>query len=669
MKFVHICVFFFSFHHLAAISSDSIPEVRIEEVVLSAVRNGNTALGFTSDTITSMDLFQPSIKTLINRQHGISAWNGENFAQDIRISIRGFGARSAFGIRGVRMLMDGIPLTTPDGTTQPDELSIFDIGSLEIVRSAMSARLGNAAGGVIALKSPEYFNGWVGRLGVNSLGSLLAGVQHGIVNETYRGFTSFSHNAFRGKREYAASANTSLYHKSSIFLNDKWHIGILGGLYDSPIGNDPGALTRKEFDENPYQANARNRSFLSGEAVRGGMAAIQSIYAWKPDVLWTMNAYYRKRDFEARLPFVAGGWVQLDRDFMGLTNAVDIGRNEAFYFSAGNTVEFQNDRRRLSENQNGLQGRLSADQFERVLNVAFFQQARYNFSSVTIQQMLRWDNNIFNLDDKFTADGIQVGRRSINGLNASLGFSWDLATQWQIFSNISSHFETPTLNELTNNPGGSTGFNTELDPEKSWQGEVGFRYQSEKWGDLSLQVFGAKITDQIQGYELPETPGRQYYRNAVSTDRTGLEASYSVQINPSIQVFTNYVWSHFEYSGYKDNSGNDFGGNRQPLIPVHKLNAGYLQNLSDFLYVHILWNYTSGMFLDDANTSYSDAMQEVQLSLATGTKFSNTWRFGIMVNNALNTLKYSNFRVNAAGGRYFEAASPFHIGANMTVYL
>lgn len=669
MKFVHIFVFFFCFHHLAAFSSDSIPEVQFEEVVLSAVRNGNTALGFTSDTITNIDLFQPAIKTLINRQPGISAWNGENFAQDIRISIRGFGARSAFGIRGIRMLMDGIPLTAPDGTTQPDELSIFDIGSLEIVRSAMSARLGNAAGGVIALKSPEYFNGWVGRAAVNSFGSLMAGVQHGIVKNTYRGFTSFSHNAFRGKRAYATSANTSLYHKSSIFLNDKWHIGILGGLYDSPIGNDPGALTRKEFDENPYQANARNRLFLAGESVRGGMAAIQSTYAWRPDVLWIMNAYYRKRDFEARLPFVAGGWVQLDRDFMGLTNAVDIGRNAAFYFSAGNTVEFQNDRRRLSKNQNGLQSRLSADQFERVLNVAFFQQARYNIRSVTIQQMLRWDNNIFNLSDQFTADGIQNGRRVMNGLNASVGLSWDLAAQWQIFSNVSSHFETPTLNELTNNPGGSVGFNPELDPEKSWQGEAGFRFQSKKWGDLSLQVFTARITDQIQGYELPETPGRQYYRNAVSTARTGLEASYSVQINPSMQVFTNYAWSRFVYTGYKDNSGNDFGGNRQPLIPVHKLNAGYVQNFSNLLYVHILWNYTSGMFLDDANISNSDALQEVQLSLATGSEFSTTWRFGILVNNAINTLKYSNFRVNAAGGRYFEAASPFHIGVNMTVYL
>lgn len=669
MKFFFISVFFFCFHHLAVASSDSIPEVQIEEVVLSAVRNGNTALGFRSDTLMDIDLFQPAIKTLINRQPGISAWNGENFAQDIRISIRGFGARSAFGIRGIRMLMDGIPLTAPDGTTQPDELSIFDIGSLEIVRSAMSARLGNAAGGVVALKSPEYFNGWVGRASVTSFGSLMAGAQYGIANNKYRGFTSFSHNAFKGKRVYAASASTSVYHKSSIFLNDKWHVGILGGLYDSPIGNDPGALTKKEFDENPYQANARNRSFLAGESVRGGMAAVQSTYAWTPDVLWTMNAYYRKRDFEARLPFVAGGWVQLDRDFTGITNAVDMGRNAAFYFSAGNTVEFQNDRRRLSENQNGLQGRLSADQFERVLNVAFFQQARYNIKNVTIQQMLRWDNNIFTLSDQFASNGIQDGRRRMNGLNASLGFSWDLATKWQVFSNISSHFETPTLNELTNNPGGSTGFNAALDPEKSWQGETGFRYQDEKWGDLSLQVFALKITDQIQGYELPETPGRQYYRNAVSTTRYGLEAAYSVQINPSIQFFTNYAWSRFQYSDYLDNSGIDFGGNSQPLIPVHKLNAGYIQNFSDLVNVHILWNYTSGMFLDDANISYSDALQEVQLSLATGTKFSTTWRFGIMVNNALNTLKYSNFRVNAAGGRYFEAASPFHMGINLTVYL
>jgi hypothetical protein len=87
------------------------------------------------------------------------------------------------------------------------------------------------------------------------------------------------------------------------------------------------------------------------------------------------------------------------------------------------------------------------------------------------------------------------------------------------------------------------------------------------------------------------------------------------------------------------------------------------------LYVHILWNYTSGMFLDDANISTSDMMQEVQLSLTTGSKFSNILRCGILINNALNTAKYSNFRVNAAGGRYFEAASPFHIGANMTVYL
>jgi len=669
MKWILTLHFFLCGLYLEAKSLDSIPEVRLEEVVFSAVRNGNTAVGFGSDTLMNVDLFQPALKTLINRQPGISAWNGENFAQDIRISIRGFGARSAFGIRGVRMLMDGVPLTAPDGTTLPDELSIFDIGSLEIVRSAMAARLGNAAGGVIALKSPEYFNGWIGRTAVNTFGSLQAGVQYGVNKERYRAFSSFSHNAFRAKRAYASSVHTSAYHKSSYFVNDRWHLLLIGGLYDSPVGNDPGALTQIEFDESPYRANPRNEQFFAGESVRGGMVALQSSYEWQTNVVWTLNAYYRKRDFEARLPFLSGGWVQLDRDFVGLTNSVDIRRFSSFHLSAGNTVEFQNDRRQLSENRNGLQGKMSADQFERVLNVSFFQLARYTMKRLTVQQMLRWDANTFSLADQFSFDGIQDGRKTMNGLSASLGLSYKLKESYELFTNFSSHFETPTLNELTNNPGGESGFNPELEPEKSWQGELGFRVRNDSWGNFSIQVFTVKINDQIQGYELPDTPGRQYYRNAIGTSRAGLEAEYKVDLSSSIHVFTNYTWSRFVFDEYRDNSGNDYDGNIQPLIPKHKVNFGFAQNFYDKAHLTILWNFTSAVFLEDANRVKTNAIQEVQLSLSTGFKFSKTWRLGILINNMLNTAQYSNFRANAAGGRYFEAASPIHAGFNLSVRL
>lgn len=138
-------------------SSDSTIKVQMEEILLSDIRSdGQLPWSYTKQKATEIDKFQNNVRNLMDRQAGIQSFNGENFAQDVRIAIRGYGSRSAFGIRGIRIYQDGLPLTSPDGTSQLDEISIFDVESVDIVRSGIAARLGNAGGGALSLRLNSF---------------------------------------------------------------------------------------------------------------------------------------------------------------------------------------------------------------------------------------------------------------------------------------------------------------------------------------------------------------------------------------------------------------------------------------------------------------------------------------------------------------------------------
>lgn len=642
--------------------ADTLITGTLDEVLLSDMRPVKyLPWTYRKDSLSFGDTYQNSVRNLMDRLPGTQSFNGENFAQDVRIAIRGYGSRSAFGIRGIRIFQDGIPLTSPDGTSQLDELSIYDISELDVVRSGLAARLGNAGGGAISMKSSAFKKGLTINSRYNTLGSFDAGFKYGISRGKIENLLSVHHHSFKSKRAYAEAQNTTLYNKTRFTVNNHWQMDFINSLYYSPEGNDPGALNANEFLNDKYQANARNVMFKAGESVSGLLSAVKSIYTPSENITWITTMFYRKRVFTGRLPFDAGGWVDLDRDFLGINNAWEYRGFKNSIFTLGQSLESQDDKRQLYRNLNGTKGSSTADQNESVFNLALYQQWQLNISGFSFHQLLRFDHNVYRLVDHFLSDGNQDGQKKYNRLNGALGIGYHFSKNALCYANMSTSFEMPALNELSNNPTSTGGFNTSLNPESSLQTELGIKVSPSQSWESSIAIFFISISDQIQGYELASTPGRTYYRNAAAGSRSGMELAASWKPTKWLKTDISYTYSNFKYTTFLTANG-DFSGNRQPLIPVHKCNINMMVILRDIANIQMLAGYNSSMWLDDANITESKSYGEINTVLTSGSRLSKTITLGVQGNNLINLMKYSNFRTNAAAQRYFEAASPMHFG-------
>lgn len=638
---------------------DSSMTATLEEVILTGRRPWvYRPVSAQTDTLGNLETYQPGLRNAFLQIPGVIAFNGENFAQDMRLSIRGFGSRAAFGIRGVRVWMDGIPLTSPDGTTQLDELSLWDVQTTSFLRSGTSARYGNAAGGGLMFTTPASFRGAQLRAAWSPLGAWSAGARVGYSSGNAHHLTSVNHHYFEGRREFAESRNMTLYHKTRFWLTPNWQFMCLAGAYHSPLGRDPGALTASEFATDPFQANARNLQYQAGEAVSGGMAAVNSRYAVTKKLTWVSAIYYRKRMFEARLPFLNGGWVQLDRDFAGWQNTLELAIHPGWNLSGGTSMEWQQDHRRLSQNKEGVKGALSADQYERLLNAGIWLQNELTLGRFKLQQLARADLNRFRLTDQFPEDGIQQGKKQLRTAGFSVTAETVLPASIRAFTGVSTGFETPTLQELTNNPESGSGLNASLQAEKYWQVEAGLKKHSDNGFSWSASVFYIRLRDAITGYELPQTPGRTYFRNASRADRLGGEGSITYAWNAHTLLEASYTISRFRWLDFPVGSIN-YAGNSQSLIPVHRAALRAQCHITKFAEASMQWLWQSAMFADDANQVTIPTSFECHAQLSTTDALFASFRLGISGSNILGTAPYSNIRANAAAMRYYEAATPW----------
>lgn len=661
-------LFIILFIHLSieclAFEQDSTVFGTFNEVTLIAPRINRQLLWTgTRDTMRLIDVFQNNLRAALDSRTGIQSFNGENFAQDLRISIRGYGSRSAFGVRGIRVYLDDVPLTSPDGTSQMDEVSIFDVSSVETVRSGLAARLGNAGGGAISFGTSNFgsFQSPLQvKTRVNSFGSYDFGAKIVTGKEKISNMLSINHHSFNSRRTYSEARTTSIYNKTKFDISDRFKMTLIAGYYFSPEGNDPGALTQIQFDENRWSPNTRNVLFLAGESVRGHHVALKSNLKLSGKTNLTSLVFYRKRNFEGNLPTENGGIVHLNRDFVGTTNTIDFGPSKNVQLLIGHSIEFQEDLRTLFRNNMGTKAEMQANQLESVFNNAIFQQFQWSFGRFNVHQLLRYDNNGYKLNDLFGQDGFQNGKRNFNSLNGGVGLGYQLKNNTAIFTNVSTSYEMPTLNELTNNPTGLTDFNPALNPENSLHLEVGARsseYLKIKW---AISYFHINLRNQIQGYESTSFPGKVFYRNAAKSVRNGVEAEITTKLFQRLDVGVNYTFSHFVFSDYTVN-GVDLSGNFQPIIPAHKCNLSLGSNIAAIANIHFNVTYNAPMWLDDANLTKTKDYFDMNLMFSTTEILVKKTIIGVQVNNIFNTLQYSNFRANAIGNRYFEAASPMHL--------
>lgn len=603
---------------------------------------------------------QLGLDEALARVPGVYFQNRYNFAQDLRIAIRGFGARANFGVRGIKILIDDIPETLADGQSQVDSIDIGSVGQVEVLRGPASALYGNAAGGVINIQSEDgavqpYAEGRIafGDFDFRKQQLKTAGTA-GRLNY----LLSISDLEMAGYRDHSDARNTQFNSRFKFAITDRSELALALSATDQPLSNDPGGLTRAEARENPRAASARNVEFDAGEALDQQKLGASFKHTLANGAVLSARSYYLNRNFRNRLPFADGGTVQLDRVFAG--GGLSYGRS--FQLGAyqhrligGVDYDRQDDDRQRYDNLAGAQGPLVFDQNERATSTGVYLQDELRFSeAMAVTVGLRYDVVDFAVSDSFLADGDDSGSRSIDDVNPSIGFVYEFNEQHSLYGSFATAFETPTFTEFAN-PDGSGGFNPELAPQSSSSIELGLRGSLSELSHYEFVVFDIEVDDELVPFEVATNPGRNYFENAGKSSRQGAELALGVEPLSGLRLSLAYTWSDFTFDTFVDDAGNDFSGNQIPGIPKSFAHADIAYAHDSGFMIALDAMYSAAMFADNANTTSVDGATVANLRAA----FS--WQNGpleiepfVGVNNLTDTEYTANTRINAFGGRYFE---------------
>ena len=598
---------------------------------------------------------------------GVFFQNQFNFTQDLRIAIRGFGARSPFGVRGIQMRVDGIPQTLPDGQTQLDSIDPSLIERMDIVRGPSAALYGNASGGLIDITTreapPEKFvvmpRQVFGEYGYLK-SELFTGGRHGNFAYSLYG----SHTQQQGWRNHSAMQNTFSQAKLNFQTSEKSDLMLVFREFYSPLSKDPGALTLAETQTNSRQASARNVQYNAGEEIRQeemGMRFRQRPVAGKE---FSVTAHWLQRDFQSRQPFFDGGQVQFDRQVGGVMMQF-VNDHELFNrpnrFLVGVDCGIQNDNRQRFNNHFGVRGALNLSQIERVQSTGSFVRNEWRIAD-KLDFVIggRWDWLQYQVKDHFKADGNQSGARTVSQGSGSAGLVYHLTDRQQLYAHVASVFEAPTTTELLNNPAGKGGFNPNLNAQTSLSNELGFRGNTAGF-QYDTAVFFIRTWDEIVPFELASSPGRAFFRNAGQSRRLGVETRLATPEWKGLRGEISYTFSDFAFEKYVINDVN-LKGNVFPGIPEHRWEGlvRYSHPYGFFGQLHV--HRVGGFYVNDVNTATNPAYTLGQLLAGWEVKrngIEGSVFFG--VNNLFDAQYNANTRINAALGRYYEPGPPLNL--------
>jgi iron complex outermembrane receptor protein len=479
---------------------------------------------------------------------------------------------------------------------------------------------------------------------------------------------SLSHLDYDGYRRHAATENVLFNSRFGYAIDETSDLGLTLGVVHAPRADDPGALTAEEVEDDRRQAAPRNLRFDAGESVDQQQFGLRYRKRFGERHAVEAANYYVWRQFDNRLPFTDGGSVDLNRFFAGgglryvYTQPVFAHDNRLLF---GFEINAQRDARRRYQNDDGNRGSLVFDQDEDVTGYGVYLQDEFQLlPDLELTVGVRYDRVVFDVDDDFGSD--DGGRLHFGEWSPSAGLVFSPHPAINLFANVSTGFETPTTNELAN-PDGSGGFNEDLEAQTSLGAELGV--QGILPGRLRYQVVGfyIDVDDELVPFEVPSMPGRDFYENAGSSKRSGIEAALAVQPCEGLTASLAYTFSHFEFERFRTAAG-DFDGNRIPGVPRHQVWA-------ELAYAHPLglyaaWEvaYASDLYADNANSVTSDAFVVSNLRVGWVGRIGR-WELGpfLGLDNLFDEKYADNVRLNAAMGRHFEPAPGFDVHGGLSV--
>ena len=603
----------------------------------------------------------------LNRVPGVFSQNRYNFARDLRLAIRGFGARANFGIRGVKIYADGIPATMADGQSGVDDIDLGSIARMEVTRGPASSLYGASSGGVINLFTEDAPEQPFVETRV-SLGAydhqnyqLKAGGRADKLNY----LLSATHLSYDGYRDNARAEASQLNSKFRYDFDATSDLTVVLNLVNSPTAQDPGAVTLNDLSTDRRQAQPRNLSSNSGEALdqqKVGFVYNRSI--GKRHSISVRN-YYLWRDFEAFLPigshirFVPDdGVVEFDRFFWGggvqyAFSDLLFGKPNALIL--GVDAEIQEDDRQRFVNDAGVRGALTFDQREQAEAVGVFLRNEFSpADNVTLIVGLRYDRVELAVRDRFLANADQSGRIEFDELSPTAGVVLELNPNASVYATYATAFETPTFTELAvpaRNLDVSLGGFNNVNAQDAESFEVGLR--GSFFGQrlyLDIAAFTMEVDDEITS--VSNIGNRSFFENA-DTQRNGVEAYATLELAAGLRLSAAYTYSDFQFDRFDSNI--EFDGNSLPGLPDHQLFAELEYQHPSGVYVVADVLHVDELYGNNANSVRSDSYTVANLRAGAALRFGS-WQVEpfVGVNNLFSESYMSDVRINGFGGRLFE---------------
>lgn len=611
---------------------------------------------------------------------GVQIQNRFNFAVGERLSIRGFGPRAQFGIRGVRALVDGIPATLPDGQSTLDHLDLSSLDRVEVLRGPNATLYGNAAGGVLHFRSLDpvdqgtsaRFGTTVGSHGLVTLDGSASG-SNGRVG--YRmGFNHLEYDGFR--RDPVADDGTTYGQATRTVVNGTVGVPVGSGLLRFVVNGadldaeNPGSLPVASLADEDRPAWTGNVNGRTSKQVRQGQIGASWSQGETPSGASTeVAAWAVRRELVNPIP---GTIVGVDRNAGGAR--VLVGRPVGLGFGtltwgSGAEVELQSDDRENWANVSGEREDLRLSQMEDVLGTGVFGQLRLDLAAgVSLHAGLRWDRIRFEAEDRYLEGGDpdDSGSRTMSAVSPSGGIVVTAAPGVELFGSVARSFESPTTTELANRPTGAGGFNPDLDPMKGTAFEGGVRARTSRWS-FEGALFRTDLEGELIPFEVPTDPGRQYFRNAGASHHTGWEVTAEGRPVDPLRVRAAYTRVDARFDEYVTESA-DYSGNQVPGLAPYRVDALASYTLgAGFIEVRGL--YQDAVPVNDQGTASAEPYFVADVRAGLTEVGSGAARLSpyFAVSNVLDRRYTGSVAVNAFGGRFFEPGPGRNFRVGMAV--
>lgn len=475
---------------------------------------------------------QVNLSESLSRVPGLTILNRQNYAQDLQLSIRGFGARSAFGIRGIRLLIDGIPATTPDGQGQGSSVALTSTDRIEVMRGPLAQLYGNSAGGVIqaftreAPERPEFgVQYYGGSWGMHRTDWQYAGRTGsvGLVAD----YSTFDANGFR---DNSKTERRQFNGKLSWGAGERTRVNVVFNQFDMPLAQDPAGLTATQLAQDATQAGSNTVARRVRKIVSQNQVGTALTHALDDNRSLSARLYYGTRDnlqFQAGVPPTTpnGAWIGLNRAYYGMGvqyNAQARIASVPVRWVVGYEFDRSREYRQGGAAQLGEKSTTTRREDNQAENSDLFVQATALLSERwSLVGGLRHNTVRMFSEDYYPSDGNGSGHISYSALNPVLGVTWHARDSLNLYANYGKGFETPTLAEMAYNGAGAPSFNTSLNAANSQHYEVGAKWAPSSGSRVDFTVFQINTTDEI--VVASSTGGNSTFKNAPGTTRTGWE--------------------------------------------------------------------------------------------------------------------------------------------------